>query len=57
MLGRASKTQKKAGSDPIERQRQRLSISDTERAGLEGAVDAEVQAAVSSALGSQGERA
>jgi TPP-dependent pyruvate/acetoin dehydrogenase alpha subunit len=57
ILGSAQKTQGRAAADPVERQRQRLSISDTERAALEGAVEAEVQAAVSSALNSLGGRA
>jgi hypothetical protein len=57
ILGRTQKTQRKAVADPVERQRQRLSISDAERDEIERAVDAEVQAAVSSALGSQEGRA
>jgi len=57
ILGRTQKTQRKAAADPVERQRQRLSISDAERNEIERAVDAEVQAAVSSALGSQEGRA
>jgi TPP-dependent pyruvate/acetoin dehydrogenase alpha subunit len=57
ILGRTQKTQRKAAADPVGRQRQRLSISDAERDEIERAVDAEVQAAVSSALGSQEGRA
>ena len=57
MLGRAAKTQKQGGSDPVERQSQRLPISDAERADLEREVAAEVQAAVSSALRGQEGRA
>jgi len=57
MLGRAQKTQKQMASDPVERQRQRLSISDADRDELEREVDEEVQAAVSSALRSQEARA
>jgi pyruvate dehydrogenase E1 component alpha subunit len=53
MLGRASKTQRQSASDPVEWQRQRLPLSDVKRADLERDVDAEVQAAVSSALRSQ----
>jgi pyruvate dehydrogenase E1 component alpha subunit len=53
MLGRTSRTQKRGGSDPVEQQRQRLSISDAERADLEREVDAEVQEAVAAALRSQ----
>ncbi|MDH3725918.1 MAG: thiamine pyrophosphate-dependent dehydrogenase E1 component subunit alpha [Myxococcales bacterium] len=57
MLGRAQKTQNQAASDPVERQRQRLSISDADRDELEREVDGEVQAAVSSALRGQEARA
>lgn len=50
MLGRAQKTQKQAANDPVERQRQRLSISDPERSELERAIDDEVETAVAAAL-------
>ena len=50
MLGRAQKAQKQAANDPVERARQRLSISDAEREELERAVDDEVQTAVAAAL-------
>jgi hypothetical protein len=53
MLGREWKSQRQGGSDPVERQRQRLPISDAERAELEAEVEAEVQAAVAAALCSQ----
>jgi hypothetical protein len=57
VLGKAQKTQKRAASDPVERQRQRLSISDAERDELQRAVDDEVHAALASALRSLGGRA
>jgi pyruvate dehydrogenase E1 component alpha subunit len=57
VLGKAQKTQKRAASDPVERQRQRLSISDAERDELQRAVDDEVRAALASALRSLEERA
>ena len=44
------KMQAQATSDPVDRQRQRLSISDAERADLERAVDDEVQTAVAAAV-------
>jgi pyruvate dehydrogenase E1 component alpha subunit len=50
MLGRAQKMQKQATSDPVDRQRQRLSISDGECVELERAVDDEVQTAVAAAM-------
>jgi pyruvate dehydrogenase E1 component alpha subunit len=50
VLAKAQKTQKHAANDPLERQRQRLSISDAERDVLERAVNDEVQAALASAL-------
>jgi len=50
MLGRVQKAQKQAANDPVERQRQRLSISDAERDELERAIDDEVQTAVAGAL-------
>jgi pyruvate dehydrogenase E1 component alpha subunit len=50
MLGRAQKTQKQATGDPVDRQRQRLSISNAERDELERAVDDEVQTAVAAAM-------
>ncbi|MDH3623930.1 MAG: thiamine pyrophosphate-dependent dehydrogenase E1 component subunit alpha [Myxococcales bacterium] len=50
MLGRARETQKHTRDDPIERQRQRLEISDAQRDELERAVDDEVQTAVAAAL-------
>ena len=52
VLAKAQKTQKHAASDPLERQRQRLSISEAERDELERSVSDEVQAALTSALGS-----
>jgi pyruvate dehydrogenase E1 component alpha subunit len=57
MLGKAQKTQLQAASDPVDRQRQRLSLSDAERDELERVVDEEVQAALSSALRSLEARA
>jgi pyruvate dehydrogenase E1 component alpha subunit len=57
MLGKVQKTQRQAESDPVERQRQRLSISDAERDALERTVDDDVQAAVASALRSLEDRA
>jgi TPP-dependent pyruvate/acetoin dehydrogenase alpha subunit len=57
MLGREWKSQRQGGSDPVERQRQRLPSSDAERAELEAEVEAEVQAAVAAALCSQEGRA
>jgi TPP-dependent pyruvate/acetoin dehydrogenase alpha subunit len=50
MLGRAQKTQSTAASDPVERQRQRLSIPDAERDELEREIENEVQTAVASAM-------
>jgi hypothetical protein len=50
VLAKAQRTQKHAVNDPLERQRQRLSISDAERDVLERAVNDEVQAALASAL-------
>jgi hypothetical protein len=50
ILGKAQKIQSQTASDPVERQRQRLAISDDARAELEREIDEEVQAAVASAL-------
>jgi pyruvate dehydrogenase E1 component alpha subunit len=57
VLAKAQKTQRHAASDPLERQRQRLSISEAERDELERAVNDEVQAALASALRSLGGQA
>jgi mannitol-1-phosphate/altronate dehydrogenase len=57
VLAKAQKTQRHAASDPLERQLQRLSISEAERDELERAVNDEVQAALASALRSLGGQA
>jgi len=50
MLGRAQKTRSTATTDPVARQRERLSISSSEREELERAVDEEIAAAAASAM-------